>query len=180
MKIYPGNKPFGQVSQNRLHEPAAIQAGVRSRRTSQPEAEAQPVPEIRKQLLVVQRTLGRYQSMLGGLEGFKVLLNADAKTANDYISHVVYRGEAVLQPHSERLNRILQDKNLDSLQEMIENAKTELHGLAVELSRLETAEQNSRALALGKAALSNVVEGIRAQGDQLLNIEGKNVLDLLG
>ena len=63
---------------------------------------------------------------------------------------------------------------------MIENAKTQIHGLAVELSRLETAEQNSRSLALGKAALADVLEGIRTQGNQLLNLEGKNVLDLLG
>ena len=62
---------------------------------------------------------------------------------------------------------------------MIADTKTEIRALAVELSRLETAEQNSRALALGKAALSDVLKGIRSQGDQLLNLEGKNVLDLL-
>ena len=67
----------------------------------------------------------------------------------------------------------------DLLQQLIETTKQEIHGLAVELSRLETAEQNSRALALGEAALSDVLEGIRSQGDQLLNLEGKNVLDLL-
>jgi hypothetical protein len=63
---------------------------------------------------------------------------------------------------------------------MIEGTKAEIHGLAVELSRLETAEQNSRSLALGQAALAGVLEGIKRQGDQLLDLEGKNVLDLLG
>jgi hypothetical protein len=180
MKIYPSENASGQVSGNRLNERTAVQMAPRGRPIPRPAAEEQPIPEIRKELLVVQRSLGRYQSMLGGLEGFKVLLKADARTANDYISHVVYRGEAVLEPYKSRLNRILQNKDLDSLQQLIESAKTEIHGLAVQLSRLETAEQNSRSLALGKAALSELLEGIRSQGDQLLNLEGKNVLELLG
>ena len=180
MKIYPGEKPFGQVSHNRLNEPTALPMGSRNRLAAKAAAADQPVPEIRKQLLVVQRSLGRYQSMLGGLEGFKILLQTDATTAKDYIRHVIYRGEAVLQPYSEQLDRILQNKDRESLQRMIADTKTEIHALAVELSRLETTEQNSRALALGKAALSDVLEGIRNQGDQLLNLEGKNVLDLLG
>jgi hypothetical protein len=140
----------------------------------------QPVPEIRKQLLVVQRSLGRYQSMLGGLEGFKILLKTDARDAKDYISRVVYRGEAVLQPYSAQLNRALQTKDPDLLQQLIETTKQEIHGLAVELSRLETAEQNSRSLAFSEAALSGLLEGIRSQGDRMLSLEGKNVLDLLG
>jgi hypothetical protein len=180
MKIYPGDSASGQVSHNRLKEPTAVQVGPRGRPMPHPEAEEQPVPEIRKQLLVVQRSLGRYQSMLGGLEGFKVLLKADARTATDYIGHVLYRGEAVLEPYSGQLDRILQRKDLESLQRLIESTKAEIHGLAVELSRLETAEQNNRSLAFGEAALSDVLEGIRNQGDQLLNLEGKNVLDLLG
>jgi hypothetical protein len=180
MKIYPSENASGQISNNRLNEPAAVQTDARARTASQATAEEQPVPEIRKQLLVVQRTLGRYQSMLGGLEGFKVLLRSDARTAADYITHVVYRGETVLEPYSDKLNRILQTKDFDSLQRMIEATRKEIHGLAVELSRLETAEQNSRSLTFGQAALSRVLEGIRNQGDQLLNLEGKNVLDLLG
>jgi hypothetical protein len=180
MKIYPGDKPFGQISHNRLNEPTAVQMGTRSRSASKAAAEDQPVPEIRKQLLVVQRSLGRYQSMLGGLEGFKVLLKTGAPTANDYIRQVIYRGEAVLQPYDAQLNRILQEKDQNSLQQMIADTRTEIHALAVELSRLETAEQNSRAIALDQAALTGVLQGIRNRGDQLLNIEGKNVLDLLG
>ena len=86
----------------------------------------------------------------------------------------------MLEPYESRLNRILQNKDLGSLQQLIESAKAEIHGLAVQLSRLETAEQNSRSLALGKAALSELLEGIRSQGDQLLKLEGKNVLELLG
>jgi len=180
MKIYPGEKSFGQVPQNRLNEPAALQTSSRNRSAAKAPAAEQPVPQIRKQLVVVQRSLARFQSMLGGLEGFKILMQSGATAAGDYIRHVVYRGEAVLQPHSDRLDRILQTKDQESLQRMIADTRTEIHALAVELSRLETAEQNSRALTLGKAALSDVLEGIRKQGDQLLDLEGKNVLDLLG
>jgi hypothetical protein len=180
MKIYPGDKAFSQVSHNRFNEATAVQVGPRSRSASKATAEEAPVPEIRKQLLVVQRSLGRYQSMLGGLEGFKVLLSAGAPTANDYIRQVMYRGEAVLQPYNAQLNRILQNKDQDSLQQMIADTRSEIHELAVELSRLETAEQNSRAIALDENALTSVLQGIRSRGDQLLNLEGKNVLDLLG
>ena len=79
----------------------------------------------------------------------------------------------------EQLDRILQNKDQESLQRMIADTKMEIRALAAELSRLETAEQNNRALVLGKAALSDVLEGIRNQGDRLLDLEGKNVLDLL-
>jgi hypothetical protein len=179
MKIYPGNRPFGQVSQGWLNEPTVQQKGSPNRSASETKIAEQPVPEIRKQLLVVQRSLGRYQSMLGGLEGFKILLRTDATTAKDYLRHVIYRGEAVLQSNGEQLDRILQNKDHESLQRMIADTKSEIRELAVELSRLETVEQNSRALTLGSAALSDVLDGIRNQGDQLLNLEGKNVLDLL-
>jgi hypothetical protein len=179
MKIYPSERPSGQVSHKWLNEKTAQQKSVRARSASEKATPEQPVPEIRKQLLVVQRALGRYQSMLGGLEGFKILLRTEATTAADYIRHVVYRGEAVLQSSSQQLDRILNNKDQDSLQRMIADTKREIRALAVELSRLETAEQNSRALTLGKAALSEVLEGIRDRGDQLLDLEGKNVLDLL-
>jgi hypothetical protein len=51
--------------------------------------------------------------------------------------------------------------------------------LAVELSRLETAEQNSRSLASGDAVVGEILAGIRSEGNKLLTLEGKNVLDLL-
>jgi hypothetical protein len=180
MKIYPVDNFSGQISGNRPDQRTAVRVGPRGRPVSGPAAEEQPVAEIRKQLLVVQRSLGRYQSMLGGLEGFKILLQTDAKTANDYIDHVVYRGETVLEPHRGRLQSILQNKDPDSLQQMIEDTKKEIHGLAVELSRLETAEQNSRSLAFSQSALPDLLEGIRSRGERLLNLEGENVLDLLG
>ena len=180
MKIYPGDNFSGQISGNRPDQRTAVRVGPRGRPVSGPAAEEQPVAEIRKQLLVVQRSLGRYQSMLGGLEGFKILLQTDAKTANDYIDHVDYRGETVLRPYRGRLQSILQNKDSDSLQQMIEDTKKEIHGLAVELSRLETAEQNSRSLAFSQSALPDLLEGIRSRGDRLLNLEGENVLDLLG
>ena len=180
MKIVPNDTPSGQVSRNRLHESSIPRAPVLKRSASQEPDIGQPVSEIRKQLLVVQRSLGRYQSILGGLEGFKILLQSDAGTADDYIGKVMYRGQAVLEPYSDRLERILQNKDSKSLQGMIENTRNEIHGLAVELSRLETAEQNSRSLISGSAAISEILGGIRSSGEALLRVEAKNVLDLLG
>jgi hypothetical protein len=180
MKIYPSENASSRITPDRLNDPTTTQTSSRARQAAPPVVEEQPVPEIRKQLLAVQRTLGRYQRVLGGLEGFKVLLRSDAKSAADYIAHVRYRGEAVLEPYSVQLNGVLQRGDAEALGRLIQGTRAEIHGLSVELSRLETAEQNSRSLSLGRAALSGVLEGIRRQGDQLLNLEGKNVLDLLG
>jgi len=179
MKIVPNDTPSGQVSRNRLNDASTTRTAVHNRSASEEATVGQPVPEIRKQLLVVQRSLGRYQSMLGGLEGFKVLLQSDARTAGEYIGHVVYRGEAVLKPYGARLDRILQNKDSESLQRMIANTRSEIHGLAAELSRLETVEQNSRSLVSGDASIFEIVGGIRSSGEALLSLEGKNVLDLL-
>jgi hypothetical protein len=180
MKIYPSENASGQVAGYRLYEKTAARGGPGNRREPVPQAADQPIPEIRKQLLVVQRSLGRYQSILGGFEGFKVLLDSGAREAADYIRHVIYRGEAVLEPYRAELNRILQTKDRPALQQLINGARTEIQGLAVELSRLETAEQNSRSLVLSAGALPDILKGIRSEGDQLFRLDGKNVLDLLG
>jgi hypothetical protein len=180
MKIYPSGSAPGQAAYNRVNEPADLRSLRGGRESAEPEAKDQPVPEIRRQLLVVQRALGRFQSVLGGLEGFKVLLRSDARTADDYIGKVVYRGERVLESHRGSLAGILANKDTDSLQQLIEDTRKEIRGLAVTLSRMETAEQNTRSLAFGEASLSSVLEGIRDRGSQLQNLEGQNVLDLLG
>lgn len=179
MKIYPGENVSGQVSNETRRERTAIPSSPRSRPVSPAEQMDRPIPELRKQLLVVQRALGRYQRILGGFEGFKVLLDTEAKRATDYIHHVQYRGEAVLKPYGDRLEAILQTGDRTGLQQLIDATKTEIRGLAVELSRLETAEQNSRSLASGNIVPAGILAGIRSEGSRLLTLEGRNVLDLL-
>ncbi|UCF99276.1 MAG: hypothetical protein JSV89_06980 [Spirochaetaceae bacterium] len=183
MKIYPGQNTAGQVSRDRLNDRSVVRGGEQTTRSAEPaHAADNPVPEIRKQIMVVQRSLGRYQSILGGFEGFRPLLEAGAAAdeASRYISRIVYRGEAVLEPFSVELHRILQAEDRSALQRLIDNARNEIHGFAVQLSRLETAEQNSRSLGASSADLSDILVGIRSEGDQLLKLEGKNVLELLG
>ena len=141
-----------------------------------------PVPEIRKQLVVVQRSLGRYQSILGGLEGFLPLLESGTAEAEAtrFIDGILYRGEAVMEPFREELISILKNGDRSALRRMIEKTRTDIHVLGIRLSRLETAEQNSRSIASSTMVASDILEGIRKQGDQILNPDRKNVLDLLG
>jgi hypothetical protein len=160
----------------------AAQAAAAQQASARADAPLNEGGAIRKQLVVVQRSLGRHQSILGGLEGFLTLLESSAHEveATRYIDGTLYRGEALLQPFREELINILKNKNRSALRRMIEKTTADIHVLGVQLSRLETAEQNSRSIASGIMAASDILEGIRKQGDQLLNPDRKNVLDLLG
>ena len=154
MKIYPGENASGHVSGNRLNDRSFKRGEARVRSADKQPAVENPVPEIRKQILVVQRSLGRTQSVLGGFEGFERLLGSKAASeeAARYIGGVVYRGETVLEPFSAELNRILQREDRSALQGLITNAREEIQGFAVQLIRLQTAEQNSRSLNLFSGA----------------------------
>ena len=78
MKIYPGENASGQVSSNRLNDRSLVRGDAQIRNTDTPPTVENPVPEIRKQILVVQRSLGRSQSVLSGFEGFERFLGTKA------------------------------------------------------------------------------------------------------
>jgi hypothetical protein len=181
MKIYPGEGASAQVPHGRLDERPVWRVSMRGRTASTVDPADQPVPEIRKQLLVAQRLLGRQQSVLGGFEGFGSLLEAGptAEEALGYIRRVLYRGESVLEPFRDQLLGILSSGDRSTLRRLIEDKRAEIRESAVLMSRLETAQQNSRSLGSSAEALSEVLSGIRSEGDQLLNLDGKNALDLL-
>ena len=182
MKINPGENLSGQVSHKRVNERPVVRGGADGRPAVPADTGDSPIPEIRKQMLVVQRTLGRYQSILGGFEGFQRFLEPSAAAINAdlYLQKVVYRGEAVLEPFKVELARILKAQDTPALQRMIQNVRTEIHGFAVQLSRLETAEQNSRSTNSTGKSLADILQGIKTEGDLLLDLEGENVLKLLG
>ena len=100
MKINSGESLFAQVSHKRVNERPVVRGGADGQPAVPADAGNSPIPEIRKQMLVVQRTLGRYQGILGGFEGFQRFLEPSAavKDASQYLRKVVYRGEAVLEP----------------------------------------------------------------------------------
>ena len=182
MKINPGGNLSGQVSHKRVNERPVARGGAEGRPAVPVDTGDSPIPEIRKQMLVVQRTLGRYQSILGGFEGFQRFLvpAAAVKDAALYLQKVVYRGEAVLEPFKVELARILETRDTPALQRLIQNVRTEIHGFAVQLSRLETAEQNSRSINSTGKSLADILQGIKTEGDMLFDLEGENVLKLLG
>ncbi len=182
MKINPGENLSGQVSHKRVNERPVARGGADGRPAVPADTGDSPIPEIRKQMLVVQRTLGRYQSMLGGFEGFQRFLepSAAAGDAALYLKRVVYRGEAVLEPFKVELERILETRDTSALQRLIQNVRTEIREFAVQLSRLETAEQNSRSITPTGKSLADILQGIKTGADLLSDLEGENVLKLLG
>jgi hypothetical protein len=182
MKIYPGENLSAQVSRNRVNERPVARSVVEGRSDVPADTGDSPVPEIRKQMLVVQRTLGRHQSILRGFEGFQRFLQPSAATeeADDYLKKVVYRGEAVLEPFKAELARILAARDTSALQQLIKKSRAEIHGFAVQLSRLETADQNSRSIITTGKSIAGILRGIKTDGDLLLEMEGDNVLELLG
>ena len=181
MKINPSENLPGQVSRNRVNERPVAHSNVDDRSAAPIDAGDSPIPEIRKQMLAVQRTLGRYQSILGGFEGFQRLMEPSAASENAdlYIRKVLYRGETVLEPFKVELDRILEAQDRSALQRLIQNVRTEIHRFAVQLSRLETAEQNSRSINSTGKSLADILQGIKTEGDLLLDLEGENVLKLL-
>jgi hypothetical protein len=182
MKIYPGENSAGQVSHKRVNERPVARGSADGRQAVPADSGDNPIPEIRKQMLVIQRILARYQSLLGGFEGFQRFLEptAAAEDADLYLQKVVYRGEAVLEPFKVELARILETQDRSALQQLIQNVRKEIHGFAVQLSRLETAEQNSRSINSTGKSLADMLHGIKTEGDLLLDLEGKSVLKLLG
>jgi len=182
MKINPDESLSAQVSHKRVSERPVARGGADDRPAVPADTGGSPIPEIRKQMLVVQRTLGRYQGILGGFEGFQRFLEPSAavKDASQYLRKVVYRGEAVLEPFKVELERILETRDMPALQRLIGNVRTEIHGFAVQLSRLETAEQNSRSINFTGKPLADILQGIKTEGNLLLDLEGGNVLKLLG
>lgn len=150
------------------------------------ELRASGLEEYRSRLLLLQREVARAQRVLGGLEGLEARLGSagtgqpSEESLQAYAAAVTYRGEPVLASLGEQLERILRDRDGQGLRGLIEESTVRLGRLAMELSRFETAQQNSRAIAGGGDPLESLKEGIREAGGRLLEIQRENVLRLLG
>ncbi len=186
MKIYPGESTRVQVTGNRGETPRQRQPAespVRRRHGIAREPENAIAVGICEQIPLLQRNLPRYQSILGGFEGFKRFLGsrrpAPAEDISRYIDGIRYRGQAVLEPYRVRLEEITAGGDIDALHELIRNTRQAIERYAVQLSRLETAEQNSRSLSAGVNHLAGMLQGIKQEGNRLLSLEAENVLALL-
>jgi len=197
------NVTVGNVSSGSSREASPHPAGENRRRSTAkpglPAEEARPagqverpepprsaMDELRSRLLLLQRDVTRAQRVLGGLEGIEPLLRSPGgpelldRSMREYVAGVTYRGETVLTGLEERLGRILRERDAEALQSLIREGRNHLGRLAQELSRYETAQQNTRAIAVGEDSLQSLKQGIRTAGGGLLELQRENVLRLLG
>ena len=196
------NVTIGNVSAGSAKEMAA-QPAAEGRKRSQPHSippagESAPasstaaleirhsaLEDLRSRLLLLQREVAKEQRVLGGLEEIHGLLRApEAETPVEgavqrYAATVKYQGQAVLEAVAEQLTRIARERDHRGLEALIEESRAHLGRLAQELSRFETAQQNSRALAAAGDPLESLKRGIQRQGGALLEVRRKNVLRLL-
>jgi hypothetical protein len=186
MKIYPGESTHRKVTGNRgettLLRQQAEDAGRKLHGVAREPAKT-IAAGIREQIPLLQRNLARYQSILAGMEGFRKFLEsrrpAPAEDVSRYIDGIRYRGQAVLDPYRARLEELNAGRDINTLQELIRDTRQTIERYAVQLSRLETAEQNSRSLRTGGNHLAGMLRGIKKEGSRLLSVEAENVLDLL-
>jgi hypothetical protein len=186
MQINPSDNVPEKVQKNRNGEAQSVRGPVRKPTIAQKATESvlsdvgdNPISEIRKQILILQRSLSRQQSILGGFEGFRSLLDSSITRPGDFIGDITYRGEAVLVPYRDRLEKIFETGDRAALERLISASRRIIDEHAIQLSRLQTAEQNSRSLAPSQTPLSSILQGIENAGDLLLKLEAENVLDLL-
>ena len=168
-------------------DPGMPPGGARQAGQGQPpEPRRSAMDELRSRLLLLQRDVARAQRVLGGLEGIQPLLRSHGgpeppdRSIREYAAGVTYRGEPVLTGLEERLGTILRERDAAGLQSLIGEARGHLGRLAQELSRYETAQQNTRAIAVGDDPLQFLKQGIRRAGGRLLEVQRENVLRLLG
>jgi hypothetical protein len=183
----PGAAEIGRRSPDRP-EDAAKGRPTRGGKRSEPVAErSSEESDLRHRILALQREVGRAQRVLGGLEGLEELLSGastdgppvDSKL-DDYVARLTYRGEAVLEPFREQLDRILQAGDDAALQGLIEDSRNRLGLLAQELSRYETERQNNRAISASGDSLQLLKEQIQTNRGRFMEVKPENVLRLLG
>ena len=194
---------LGNVSSGSAKDVAAQRAGENRRRGESPDsnraggspdaAKAQTLEirhsvleDLRSRLMLLQHDVARAQRALGGLEGIgEILRRPDSQasleqTVRDYLPGITYRGEPVLRALEGDLARIARERDYRGLETLVEESRDRLGQLAQELSRYETAQQNSRALAAGRDPLESLKQGIQESGGALLELRRENVLRLLG
>jgi len=187
MKISNADWASGQVPDSRRpggrarapRGPAVPEQGAQEARPPEEAAHAQ----LRQRVLELQRSATALQRALAGLEGFRTLLDGPGagspqgahEGAEQYI-----RANRRLAPYADRLRESLQRGGGDPLEGMIAEVTDALRAQAVELGRIQTALQNSQALGGPADQLAAAVRAVRGAGEELLQTDGKSVLELLG
>jgi hypothetical protein len=162
-------------------------ARVRANRSVQTEAPAAPAGEAaggtRGRIILLQRSVAQAQRVIAALEGFAALMRDGLlrqSRAAAYIEGNVFQGRPVLEALREQLLEAARGGRQGEVQRLLGEERARLGLLAQELSRDQTAEQNSRALATAGDALERLKSDIRHSGDRLLDVHREAVLRLLG
>jgi hypothetical protein len=180
MYVSRGDLSPEQVSAKRNRELEAAPAVPQVRKTDKgqgvPWAEDARIPVDRQNLRLAQNALSRAQGLLAGLEQFRSALartgeQGDQRAALQVLARSRYRGEAVLEPHRQLLQRAAAARDPSILDRLIGTVRQNIAALA-----------RDREAGSGLAAprkLSALFEGIRRNGPGLERLERDNVLRLL-
>ena len=189
MEISNTEWPSGQVPGSRRAAPqtrvARSQGATEAEaKTAEPQgAEVTAHAQLRQRILELQRSAAELQRALSGLEGFRELLRAEDQTAEGgrgLLSAAGRRSEQALAPYSERLQEALRSGDAPAVEGMIAEVSEALRARAAELDRFQTALQNSQSLSGPADPLAAVAQAVRGAGEQLVQTDGKSVLELLG
>ena len=117
---------------------------------------------IRQQLIQIQAQLSKYQTVLGGMRGFRSYIDAkkSAPEAVQYLAGITYDQEAVLEPYQERLLELLGGSNGAGLDQMMSEVETQITTYSSSIDRFQIAEQNRQAVQ-SEFELEKIVAGIK-------------------
>lgn len=193
MEISNTDWPSGQVPGSRRAAPQARVArsqGAAEARTAEPQAaEVTAHAQLRQRILELQRSAAGLQRALSGLEGFRELLRAGGGSAQagrsdaevgELLRKAGSRGQSALGPYSERLQKALRGGDAQAVEGLIAEVSEALRERAAELDRFHTALQNSQSLSGPADPLAALAQAVRGAGEQLVQTDGKSVLELLG
>ena len=118
--------------------------------------------KIRQQLIQIQAQLSKYQTMLGGLHGFRSYVDAKkpASEAVQYLAGITYDQEAVLEPYRERLLELLAESNGAGLDQITSEVEAQIKTYSSSIDHFNIAEQNRQAV-LSEFELEEIVAGIK-------------------
>jgi hypothetical protein len=180
MYVSRGDLSPEQIIHQRAREAEPAQIAPSARKVDQNQIVPRPAetqfPSDRQKARQVQRALSRAQTVLAGLQQFRSVLfhpgtEVGGQAAMEVIGLSKYRGEAVLEPHRQLLQRAAASSDSGELDRLIGSVRQNI-------AALWGGQDRMRDLA-APGALAATIEGIRRHGQDLERLEPDRVLRLL-
>jgi len=180
MYVTRGDLSPEQISAKRNRELEPPPAVSPARKVAKDQAGLRPeethIPVDSQKVRLTQGVLARAQSMLSGLELFRSALEraegqGGERAALQVLARAKYRGEAVLEPYRQALQRAAAARDPRFVDRLIGTVRQNIAALA--------RDQDAGNELAGRPTLAALAEGIRSKGPGLERLERDNVLRLL-